>query len=74
MITLKNENNIFYYYSLYKKYKKKNISDKWLDWLVGNNYITNDKCIEINKIKNIYTLTGGELSYYKYFYNKKFKI
>ena len=63
----KNENNIFHYYSLYKKYKKKNTNNDWLYWLVGNNYLTNDKCIEINKIKNIYTLTGDELSYYKYF-------
>lgn len=64
---IKNEKNIFYYFILYQKYKKKKLNITWINWLLKNNHITSDNYDNINKTYQLFTLSGNELCYYKYF-------
>ena len=51
---LKNEKNIFYYYTLYQKYNKKKDKINWLDWLYNHHHLKD-------------TVNQNELNKYKYF-------
>ena len=64
---LKNEKNIFYYYTLYQKYNKKKDKINWLDWLYNHHHLKDISIEEIQKIVNIFTVNQNELNKYKYF-------
>lgn len=64
---LKNNKNIFYYFILHQKFKKKKKDISWLKWLVENNHLQDIEMDDIIKTINLYTINVTELSKYKYF-------
>ena len=73
---LKNDKNIFHYYSLHKKFKKRKKNELWIDWLFNTKKIIDITKKEVANIIDLYTIKN-ELSNYKYFiikntrYNKE---
>ena len=63
----KNNKNIFHYFSLHQKFKKKKLNISWLEWLIANEYLEDMEPDEIIKTINLYTINSNELSKYKYF-------
>ena len=64
---LKNNKNIFYYFILHQKFKKKKKDISWLKWLIENDHLQDIEMDDIKKTINLYTINGTELSKYKYF-------
>tara|TARA_B100000795_G_C22789804_1_gene436371 strand:+ start:907 stop:1833 length:927 start_codon:yes stop_codon:yes gene_type:complete len=64
---LKNNKNIFYYFILHQKFKKKKKDISWLKWLVENDHLQDIEMDDIIKTINLYTINVTELSKYKYF-------
>ena len=64
---LKNNRNIFHYFTLHQKFKKKKININWLEWLVANEYLQDIDVADIVKTMNLYTINSNELCKYKYF-------
>lgn len=64
---LKNNKNIFYYFILHQKFKKKKKDISWLKWLIENDHLHDIEMDDIKKTINLYTINGTELSKYKYF-------
>jgi len=64
---LKNNKNIFYYFMLHQKFKKKKINVNWLEWLIANEYLQDIDPADIIKTMDLYTLNSNELCKYKYF-------
>lgn len=64
---LKNNKNIFHYFMLHQKFKKKKINVNWLEWLIANEYLQDIDMTDIIKTIDLYTLNSNELCKYKYF-------
>jgi len=64
---LKNNKNIFYYFILHQKFKKKKKDISWLKWLIENEHLQDIEMDDIIKTINLYTINVTELSKYKYF-------
>ena len=64
---LKNNKNIFHYFMLHQKFKKKKINVNWLEWLIANEYLQDIDPVDIIKTMDLYTLNSNELCKYKYF-------
>ena len=64
---LKNNKNIFHYFMLHQKFKKKKINVNWLEWLIANEYLQDIDPADIIKTMDLYTLNSNELCKYKYF-------
>ena len=64
---LKNDKNIFHYFTLHKKFKKRKVDGLWIDWIFNTEKITDITKEEVEHTMNLYTIDVNELSQYKYF-------
>ena len=64
---LKNDKNIFHYFSLHKKFKKRKVDGLWIDWLFNLEKITDITKQDVENTLKLYTIDYNELSKYKYF-------
>tara|TARA_Y100000591_G_scaffold211252_1_gene183164 strand:- start:265 stop:1191 length:927 start_codon:yes stop_codon:yes gene_type:complete len=64
---LKNEKNIFHFYTLFQKFKKKKYNGSWISWLIENKKLNEVTENEINNTIDLFTIKNNELSNYNYF-------